>query len=66
MKTQLSRELYRRASEVLVGGVDSPVRAYRAVGGTPLFIKKARGSRIVDEDGNSYNRAFRRIGMVAS
>ena len=39
---------------VLVGGVNSPVRAFTAVGGTPRFIKRARGSRMQDEDGNSY------------
>ena len=39
---------------VLVGGVNSPVRALTAVGGTPRFIKRARGSKIQDEDGNSY------------
>ena len=39
---------------VLVGGVNSPVRAFTAVGGTPRFIKRARGSKIEDEDGNSY------------
>jgi glutamate-1-semialdehyde 2,1-aminomutase len=54
MRTKKSSALYRRAIEVLVGGVDSPVRAYKAVGGTPLFIKKAKGSSIMDEDGNSY------------
>ena len=39
---------------MLVGGVDSPVRAFRAVGGTPRFISKAYGSKILDEDGNAY------------
>ena len=39
---------------VLVGGVNSPVRAFTSVGGTPRFIKRARGSKIQDEDGNSY------------
>ena len=39
---------------VLVGGVDSPVRAFMAVDGTPRFIKRARGSKIQDEDGNRY------------
>jgi glutamate-1-semialdehyde 2,1-aminomutase len=39
---------------VLVGGVDSPVRAFKAVGGSPRFIKRARGSKIQDEDGNCY------------
>jgi len=37
-----------------VGGVNSPVRAFKAVGGTPLFIKRAKGSKIQDEDGNTY------------
>lgn len=46
--------LHERASRVLVGGVNSPVRAFKAVGGTPLFIRRAKGSRIWDEDGNSY------------
>jgi glutamate-1-semialdehyde 2,1-aminomutase len=46
--------LYRQACKVLVGGVNSPVRAFKAVGGTPLFIKQAKGSKIQDEDGNTY------------
>lgn len=54
MRTRTSSALYRRATRVLVGGVNSPVRAYKAVGGTPLFIKKAKGSKIQDEDGNTY------------
>ena len=54
MRFQKSKTLYEQALRVLVGGVDSPVRAFRAVGGTPLFIRKAKGSRIWDEDGNSY------------
>lgn len=54
MRTQKSSALYKRASGVLVGGVDSPVRAYKAVGGAPLFIRRAKGSEIQDEDGNSY------------
>jgi glutamate-1-semialdehyde 2,1-aminomutase len=49
-----SKMLHERASRVLVGGVNSPVRAFKAVGGTPLFIRRAKGSRIWDEDGNSY------------
>jgi glutamate-1-semialdehyde 2,1-aminomutase len=54
LKIKNSKMLYNRAVKTLVGGVDSPVRAFKAVGGTPLFIRKAHGSKIVDEDGNSY------------
>ena len=54
MKTTSSRKLFERASEILPGGVDSPVRAFKSVGGTPIFIKKASGSTIEDVDGNRY------------
>jgi glutamate-1-semialdehyde 2,1-aminomutase len=54
VKQQTSRALYQRANKVLIGGVNSPVRAFKAVGGTPPFIKKASGSKIQDEDGNTY------------
>jgi glutamate-1-semialdehyde 2,1-aminomutase len=47
-----SEELFEEAQRYLPGGVDSPVRAFKAVGGTPLFIKLGRGSRLYDEDGN--------------
>ncbi len=49
-----SERFYKEACEVIPGGVNSPVRSARAVGMTPLFIKEARGSRIVDADGNTY------------
>ena len=49
-----SRRLFIRAKRILPGGVDSPVRAFSAVGGTPPFIRRARGARLVDEDGRSY------------
>ena len=49
-----SEELFERAIKVIPGGVNSPVRAYQAVGGTPRFISKAKGSKIIDEDGNEY------------
>ena len=49
-----SRKLFERARAVLPGGVDSPVRAFQAVGGAPLFIRRAAGSRIVDVDGNAF------------
>jgi glutamate-1-semialdehyde 2,1-aminomutase len=49
-----SHDLFLRAQKILVGGVDSPVRAFRAVGGEPLVIDRARGSRIIDVDGREY------------
>src|SRR5262245_37598404 len=49
-----SEKLFKRALEVSPGGVHSPVRAFRGVGGTPVFIKSARGAEISDVDGNSY------------
>jgi glutamate-1-semialdehyde 2,1-aminomutase len=49
-----SRELFDRAKRVLPGGVNSPVRAFRAVGGTPFFVARAEGSRLSDVDGKSY------------
>ena len=49
-----SRRLFAQAKRILPGGVDSPVRAFSAVGGTPPFIRRARGARLVDEDGRSY------------
>jgi glutamate-1-semialdehyde 2,1-aminomutase len=49
-----SKHLFEEAQRYLPGGVDSPVRAFRAVGGTPLFIKQGRGSRLYDEDGNEF------------
>jgi glutamate-1-semialdehyde 2,1-aminomutase len=53
-KTSKSRKLFSIASEILPGGVDSPVRAFRAVGGHPLFISRASGARLEDVDGNRY------------
>src|SRR6516162_5835944 len=49
-----SAELYQRALRVIPGGVSSPVRAFRAVGGTPLFIERGAGAHVVDADGNRY------------
>ena len=46
--------MFRRAQEILVGGVNSPVRAFRAVGGTPLVIARGQGAHLVDADGNEY------------
>ncbi len=53
-KTTISAELFARAETVLPGGVSSPVRAFRAVGGTPRFIHSGAGCRMTDEDGNEY------------
>lgn len=49
-----SSELFAAAKEVIPGGVNSPVRAFNAVGGEPLFIKEAKGAYMFDEDGNKY------------
>src|SRR5438552_11244100 len=49
-----SQEAFSRARTLMPGGVSSPVRAFKAVGGTPLFIKEAQGCHVVDVDGNEY------------
>jgi len=49
-----SEELYQRAVELMPGGVNSPVRAFASVGGSPIFISKGSGSRITDVDNNTY------------
>ena len=49
-----SEQLYERATRVIPGGVNSPVRAFRAVGGTPLFFVSGRGAHLTDADGRSY------------
>ena len=49
-----SQKLFARASQILPGGVDSPVRAFQAVGGAPLFIRRAAGAVIEDVDGNRF------------
>ena len=54
MKTATSRKLFRKAQTVIPGGVNSPVRAFRSVGGTPLFIAKAAGATVTDADGNTF------------
>src|SRR3982750_873307 len=53
MKTR-SEQLFAVAIELIPGGVNSPVRAFRGVGGTPRFIRSARGATITDVDGNTY------------
>ena len=54
MRLTRSRQLFSRAQRILPGGVDSPVRAFSAVGGAPLFIRRAYGSRLEDVDGNTF------------
>ena len=49
-----SRALFERSLELIPGGVNSPVRAFRAVGGTPVFFREGRGARLTDEDGREY------------
>jgi glutamate-1-semialdehyde 2,1-aminomutase len=54
MKTSKSRKLFREAQKVIPGGVNSPVRAFRAVGLEPLFVSRAQGSKVYDADGRAY------------
>ena len=54
MKKEISSQLYAKAQKVMPGGVNSPVRAFNAVGGEPLFIKSAKGCSIIDVDGNEF------------
>jgi glutamate-1-semialdehyde 2,1-aminomutase len=54
MNTSTSQALFEKAQQYIPGGVNSPVRAFRAVGGAPIFIKSAKGPYVYDEDGNEY------------
>jgi len=54
MKTAKSEALFAEALKFIPGGVNSPVRAFRAVGGTPFFVNKAKGAHVYDVDGNEY------------
>ena len=54
MARETSETLFEHAQRVMPGGVNSPVRAFRGVGGTPVFVRSARGAWIEDEDGNRY------------
>jgi len=54
MRFKTSEKLYKKGQKHLVGSVNSPVRAFASVGGNPLFIKKAKGSKIIDVDHNEY------------
>lgn len=50
----VSEQLFEESKKYIPGGVNSPVRAFGSVGRSPIFIKKAKGSRIFDEDGREY------------
>lgn len=54
MNTSNSKQLFEKAKNLIPGGVNSPVRAFRAVGGSPIFIKSAKGAYLIDEDDNQY------------
>ncbi|HLI86782.1 MAG TPA: glutamate-1-semialdehyde 2,1-aminomutase [Bryobacteraceae bacterium] len=54
MKQPRSEELFRRAQELIPGGVNSPVRAFRSVGGTPPFLVRGEGARVYDADGHEF------------
>ena len=54
MQRQISEKLFAEALRYIPGGVNSPVRAFRAVGGQPFFVQSAAGARVLDVDGNSY------------
>lgn len=54
MRQERSKQLFKLAQDLMPGGVNSPVRAFKAVGGTPIFLKQGKGARVQDEDGNEY------------
>ncbi|MFZ1770571.1 MAG: hypothetical protein WAU00_15300, partial [Caldilinea sp.] len=54
MNTKISEQLFVAAQQLIPGGVNSPVRAFRSVGGTPRFIARGQGACVWDVDGNRY------------
>ena len=54
MRYQRSSALFKASSDVIPGGVNSPVRAFKSVGGTPVFAKNAKGAYVYDEDDNRF------------
>jgi len=54
MNIKKSRQLFEEAKKYIPGGVNSPVRAFKSVGGTPLFMSKGSGSKMYDVDDNEY------------
>jgi len=64
MRTDRSSKLFSEAQSFIPGGVNSPVRAFKAVGGNPLFIKRANGAYIYDEDDNAFIELFNSWGPM--
>jgi len=64
MTTSISKQLFEKAKKFIPGGVNSPVRAFKAVGGDPIFIAKAEGAYIYDVDGNQYIEAINSWGPM--
>ena len=54
MEISNSIDLFNRAKKVIPGGVNSPVRAFKSVGGNPIFVKSAKGAYLYDENNNKY------------
>ena len=54
MNFSSSKSLFEKAKQFIPGGVNSPVRAFKAVGGDPLFMRNAQGAYLFDEDGNKF------------
>ena len=61
-----SRALQKRAEQLIPGGVNSPVRAFRSVGGEPPFLVRGEGAYVWDADGNQYTRLCRVLGAAHS
>jgi glutamate-1-semialdehyde 2,1-aminomutase len=59
-----SQQLFEASQRVIPGGVNSPVRAFRAVGGTPVFFREGKGAWLVDADANRYVRTKYRSGWL--
>ena len=66
MKREKSAALFEEAQKRIPGGVNSPVRAFKAVGGTPRFIARGLGARVWDVDGNEYLDYLASWGPLAS
>lgn len=64
LNTKRSQTLFDQAQHVIPGGVNSPVRAFKAVGGNPLFIKRAKGAYMYDEDDNAFIELFNSWGPM--
>lgn len=60
----MARYLFNEAKKYLVGGVNSPVRSFKAVGGNPIFIKEAKGSKVYSEDGKEYIDYCQSFGAI--